>query len=134
MQRRAANPTREEAIAAGVDILSLISYPDPARDPNAFRRMAADAFDRGYNPRGTRRQLLAILADGSRVERLAAIRAPTLLIHGSDDPLVPAANSEDLARAIPHARLVTLPAMAHDFPPSKVPEMVRLVTEHLARG
>jgi pimeloyl-ACP methyl ester carboxylesterase len=134
MARRPANPTREEAIAAGVDILQLISFPDPMRSPQAFRQMAAEAFDRGYNPLGVRRQLLAILADGSRVDRLRAIKAPTLLIHGAEDPLVPAANSEDLARAIPHARLVIVPGMAHDLPPSKTPEMVATIAAHMQEG
>lgn len=134
MQRRPANPTREEAIAAGNDILNLISFPDPAREPDAFRTMAAEAFDRGYNPMGVRRQLLAILGDGSRVERLAAIRAPTLLIHGANDPLVPAANSEDLARAIPGAKLVIVPGMAHDLPPSKTAEMVATIAGHMSQA
>ena len=131
MARRPANPSREEAVAATMDVLELISFPDPTREPGAFRMLAEEAFDRGYNPHGSRRQLLAILADGSRVERLGAIRAPTLLIHGANDPLVPAGNSEDLARAIPHARLGIVPDMAHDFPPSKVPLLVSLITRHL---
>ena len=131
MMRRPASPTREEAVAAGVDILALISFPDPARGPDDLRGMAGRAFDRGYNPMGSRRQLLAILADGSRVDRLRTIRAPTLVIHGAEDPLVPAANSEDIAAAVPGARLVIVPGMGHDFPPSKVPEMVNMIAGHL---
>jgi proline iminopeptidase len=132
MARRPARPTRDEAIAAGVDILTLISHPDPARDPQAFHDMAAQAFDRGYNPMGVRRQLLAIIADGSRVDRLKTIRAPTLVIHGAADPLVPAANSHDIAQLVPGARLVIVPGMAHDLPPSKLPEMVAAITAHMA--
>ena len=134
MMKRPAKPSREEAIAAGVDILTLISHPDPARDAGAFREMAAQAFDRGYNPMGVRRQLLAIVADGSRVERLQTIRAPTLVIHGATDPLVPLPNSEDIARAVPGARLTVIPGMAHDLPPSKVPEMVALIADHCRAG
>ena len=134
MRRRNPNPSRDEAVRDGIATLEAISYADPTRDPNAFRDMAAQAFDRGYNPMGARRQLLAILADGSRVDRLKAIRAPTLVIHGAQDPLVPAANSEDIAAAVPGARLVIVPEMAHDLPPSKVPEMVRVIAGHLGRG
>lgn len=130
--RRPERPTRQEGIAAGVRVLEAISYPDPARDPGAFRDLAARSFDRSYNPMGAKRQLLAILADGSRVDRLKLIRAATLVIHGAADPLVPAPNSEDIAAVVPGAKLVILPAMAHDFPPSQVPELVRLVTRHLA--
>ena len=104
MARRPARPTRAQAIAAGEEGLRAISYPDPAREPDAFRGMAARAFDRSYNPLGARRQLLAILADGSRVERLGRIAAPTLVIHGAADPLVPLANGRDVARHVPGAR------------------------------
>lgn len=134
MMRRPANASREAAIAAGVDILTLISFPDPARKASDFREMAAAAFDRGYNPMGTRRQLLAILADGSRVDRLKTIRAPTLVIHGGADPLVPAANSENIAAVVPGARLAIVPEMAHDFPPSKVAELTGMIAEHCAQG
>ncbi|WP_374942613.1 alpha/beta fold hydrolase [Sphingomonas sp.] len=134
LMRRPAKPTREQAIAAGVDILSLISFPDPARGADAFREMAAAAFDRGYNPMGVRRQLLAILADGSRVERLKTIRAPTLVIHGAADPLVPLANSEDIAAVVPGAKLVIVPEMAHDLPPSKVAEMVTTIAGHMRQA
>jgi proline iminopeptidase len=134
LRRRPSDPTREEAVVDAVATLEAISHADPSRDSLAFRDMAARAFDRGYNPQGAKRQLLAILADGSRVDRLRTIRTPTLVIHGAADPLVPAANSEDIARVVPGARLVIVPGMAHDFPPSKVSEMVRTIVEHLARG
>lgn len=130
MAGRPAKPTREDAIAAGVAVLRAISWPDPAREAGAFRDMAARAFDRGYNPMGSRRQLLAIIADGSRIARLRAIRAPTLVIHGKADPLVPVANGKDLAAAIPGARLVVIDDMAHDLPPLQVAGIVTLVAEH----
>lgn len=133
LARRPANPTREEAIAAGAGMLEMISFPDPARPPGAFADMAARAFDRAYDPVGARRQLLVIIADGSRASRLAAIRAPTLLIHGADDPLVPKAGSEDLARRIPHARLEVVPGMAHDLPPSRLDHVADLIVAH-AKG
>lgn len=132
LARRPAHPTRDEAVAAGADVLRLISFPDPARAPGAFEEMAGRAFDRSYDPAGARRQLLAIIADGSRVRRLASITAPTLLIHGADDPLVPRAGSEDLARRIPRARLEIVPGMAHDLPPSRLPLIARLIAEHAA--
>ena len=130
LARRPANPTRAEAVAAGEAMLRLISYPDPARPDGAFAEMAGRAFDRAYYPAGARRQLDAIIADGSRVARLATIRAPTLLIHGAEDQLVPRAGSEDLARRIPHARLEIVPGMAHDLPPSRLAYLADLITDH----
>jgi pimeloyl-ACP methyl ester carboxylesterase len=133
LARRPANPSRADAIAASVEMLRLISYPDPTRDAKAFEDIATRAFDRAHDPVGARRQLLAIIADGSRATRLAAVRAPTLLIHGADDPLVPLAGSEDLARHIPHARLEIVPGMAHDLPPSRLDRIAAMIVEH-ARG
>lgn len=58
------------------------------------------------------RQLAAILAS-DRLARLGAIAAPTLVVHGTADPLVPPSNGERVAAAIPGARLVALPDCGH---------------------
>ncbi|MBK8373564.1 alpha/beta fold hydrolase [Sphingorhabdus sp.] len=130
MKGRPKNPTREEAIALGVETLKSISFPDSARAPDGFEVAAAAAFDRNYDPDGLRRQFLAIIADGSRVERLKVIRTPTLVIHGKADALVPYPCSEDIARHIPGARLELIDAMAHDLPPSQLGRMVDLIAGH----
>jgi pimeloyl-ACP methyl ester carboxylesterase len=129
--RRDPNPSREQAIAAGAAMLALISFPDPARAPDAFATMAGRAFDRAYNPQGGRRHLLAVIADGSRAARLATIRARTLVIHGAADPLVPLANGEDIARRVPGARLEVIEAMGHDLPPSQLGRIAGLILEHV---
>lgn len=130
LARRPARPTRAQAITASTAMLELISFPDPARPPGAFAEAAGRAFDRGYDPTGARRQLLAIIADGSRVGRLGRIKAATLVVHGHADRLVPSAAGEDVAKRIAGSRLVVVPEMAHDLPPSKVDLMIRLVAEH----
>jgi pimeloyl-ACP methyl ester carboxylesterase len=132
LAKRPSSPTREEAIALSVAGLNAMSYPDPTRAPDAFEDVAGRAYDRGYNPAGMKRQLLAIIADGSRVSRLKTITAPTLVIHGRADPLVPLANSEDIARHIPGARLEVIDQMGHDLPPSQLNRMVDLIADHAA--
>lgn len=131
MVKRPADANRDEAVAFGAELVESFSYPDPARPENAHAEMAAKAFDRGYYPVGTRRQLLAIIADGSRVERLKKITTPTLVVHGGADPLVPKEGSEDIARHIPGARLEIIEQMAHDLPPSQVGRMVDLIAGHV---
>ncbi len=130
MAARPSGANREEAVAFGAELVKSFSYPDPARPENAHAEMAGQAFDRGYYPIGTRRQLLAIIADGSRVERLKAITTPTLVIHGGADPLVPKDGSIDIARHVPDARLEIIDEMAHDLPPSQVDRMVGLIAGH----
>ncbi len=128
--RRSAAPSREEAIEIGRRTLELISYPDPARAPDAFINHSAAAYDRAYDPKGTLRQLIAILADGKRAEKLASIQAPTLVIHGKQDELVPLACGVDTARRIPGAKLEVIDQMAHDLPPSKTRYMADLIISH----
>ena len=130
MVKRSPDASREEAVAFGAELVSAFSFPDPARPENAHAEMTAKAFDRGYYPVGTRRQLLAIIADGSRVERLKTIKVPTLVVHGGADPLVPKEGSEDIARHIPGARLEIIDEMAHDLPPSQVGRILDLIAGH----
>lgn len=130
MKGRPMNPTREEAIAYGAETLHTLCYPDPARAPDAFEQAAAAAFDRAYNPIGIKRQLLAIIADGSRAQRLATIKAPTLVIHGAADRLVPLACSEDIAKRVKGAKLEVIAEMAHDLPPSQTRRVTSLISDH----
>ena len=130
MVKRPPDASRDEAVAFGTELVRSFSYPDPTRPENAHAEMTAKAFDRGYYPVGTRRQLLAIIADGSRVERLKKITTPTLVVHGGADPLVPKEGSEDMGRHVPGARLEIIDEMAHDLPPSQVGRMVDLIAGH----
>ena len=130
MAPRPSNPTREEAVRLGAESIEAISFADMNRPHDAFVDMAARAFDRGYYPIGMKRQMLAIIADGSRVDRLKTIKVPTLVVHGGADPLVPKEGSEDIARLVPGARLEIIDDMAHDLPPSQVGRMVDLIAGH----
>ena len=71
---------------------------------------------RGLNPAGAARQLAAILASGSRRQALRSVSAPTLVIHGDADPLVPLAAGTDTAASIPGAALLVLEGMGHTLP------------------
>src|SRR5690606_23542526 len=92
-------PEREAQIERSVQVSRVIGSPAYPSDEAELRALAALAFDRGVNPPGFARQLVAILASGSRREALAGVRAPTLVIHGSDDPLVPVEAGRDTAAA-----------------------------------
>ena len=75
----------------------------------------------------------AILATPPRHDRLADIKAPTLVIHGVDDTLIPPDGGEDTARSIPGARLELIEGMGHDLPIDRWQQLVELVAEH-AKG
>ncbi len=85
-------------------------------DEAAARERALAELERAYDPAGFARQLAAVVAGGDLRPRLAAIEAPTLVVHGSDDPLIPLAAGRDIAATIPGAELLVLDGMGHDFP------------------
>ncbi len=82
---------------------------------------------RAYYPAGIARQMLAVIASGDRRQQLRTIAAPTLVIHGAADPLVPLAAGRDTAQNIPGAELLVIEGMGHDFPEALMP---RLATGH----
>lgn len=94
---------------------------------------AARAFDRGVNPPGYARQLGGIIASGSRRERLGGLRAPTLVIHGDVDPLVPIECGRDVARAVPGADMLTIEGMGHTLPRWAWPRIVDAIAANAAR-
>ena len=81
-----------------------------------IRNISAESYDRAHYPAGVGRQMLAVMAQENRKEALLSVTAPTLVIHGTADPLVPAAHGRDTADAIPGAQLLLVEGMGHDLP------------------
>lgn len=92
------------------------------------------AVRRSYRPDAFARQLIAIQTAPSRVRKLRGVRAPTLVLHGSDDPLVPMAGGEDTAASIPGARLRVVPGMGHFLPEALVPLLVEEIAGHCLKA
>ena len=92
--------------------------------------MRAD-FERGWYPQGVARQMAAIVADGDRRAMLKGIKAPTLVVHGEADPLVPLPGGRDTAENIAGARLKTIPGMGHDLPLALVDTLADAIAEHV---
>jgi pimeloyl-ACP methyl ester carboxylesterase len=120
----------DAVIAHLVGVFGVIGSPGFVTDPALLRGMCERVARRGYYPAGTARQLLAILAAGDRRPELARIRAPTLVIHGMQDPLLPIAAGRDTARYILGARLLEIEGMGHDLPPALTPQIVDVIAKH----
>jgi pimeloyl-ACP methyl ester carboxylesterase len=86
-------------------------------DPPHLRTMAERCYERGIHPAGSARQLAAIVTARDRTPALRNLKIPTTVIHGDVDPLVTPSGGRATAKAIPGARLVMIPGMAHDIPP-----------------
>jgi pimeloyl-ACP methyl ester carboxylesterase len=121
--------TREESIEMGIaGRRALLGSLDPF-DETYERSKVVRAIDRAYYPVGSARQLVAILASEDRLERLKGVRVPTLVIHGTDDILVPIENGRLVAAAVPGARLLELQGMGHDIPKRVWPEVLDAIVE-----
>lgn len=124
--------SRDEAIERGKQSARIVGSPGyPAGDEVVAARIARD-FDRCFYPIGVARQMLAVMATGDRSEALNTVTAPTLVIHGEDDPLVTLSGGQATAAAIPGARLVTFPGMGHDLPASLRAKFVEVIAGHAA--
>jgi pimeloyl-ACP methyl ester carboxylesterase len=120
----------EAMIAYSVRAARVIGSPAyPAEEERLQRRVRGD-FERGWYPQGVARQMAAIVADGDRRAMLKTITAPTLVIHGEADPLVPLAGGQDTAASIPGARLMTIPGMGHDLPLALVDTLADAIADH----
>lgn len=106
--------TREEAGEAMADTFEIIGSPGLV-NREYMVELGRRGFDRGHNPRGNVRQLLAILSAPDRRKQLRRLRLPTVVIHGSADPLVPVIGGRQTAKAIPGARLEIIEGMGHDL-------------------
>ncbi len=116
--------TPEEYVEANVNAWRIFRGAGFPEDEKRDRARAVRAAARGFNPEGVQRQLLAVYASGSRKKTLPGVTAPTLVIHGADDPLVSLAAGEDTAASIPGARLVVLPRMGHALPVETWPRIL----------
>ena len=110
-----------------------IGSPGYPGDRERRARRLAMEYARSFHPSGSLRQYAAILADGDRRKRLRNVVAPTLVIHGEDDPLVTVEGGHDTAAAIVGARLLTYPGMGHDLPIPLIEPMADAIAE-LAKG
>jgi pimeloyl-ACP methyl ester carboxylesterase len=126
--------TREAYEEHAVRVFSKIGSPGFERDEEDLRRIAGMSFDRGLNPAAGARQLAAIIHAGDRTPLLRTITAPTLVIHGGKDKMVPPSGGRATKKAIPGARLLVIEGMGHDIPRPLWPRMLDAIEQNAARA
>jgi pimeloyl-ACP methyl ester carboxylesterase len=131
---RRAPKGREAFIAHMQHVFAVIGSPGLPRDEQDVRAIATASYDRDHDPEGPGRQLAAIIASGDRTEELGRITAPTLVLHGADDPLVAPSGARATARAIPGAQLVMIDGMGHDLPRAAWPRLIDAIATHAQRA
>jgi pimeloyl-ACP methyl ester carboxylesterase len=125
--------TKEDYIARFQQTWKMLRVSSFPEDEALDRSRAERCFERGLNPAGVGRQLRAILASGSRKERLRSVTTPTLVIHGTIDPLVHPAGGKDTAASIPGAKLLMIEGMGHATPIVMWPRIIDAIATH-AKG
>ena len=133
MMRRAPQE-RDAYIRFFTRVFRIIGSPAYRVDEARTRELAAATYDRCHYPAGTARQLGAIMASGSRTAALRRLEVPTVVIHGESDPLVPLRAGLATARAIPNARLLTIPGMGHNLPEPLWPTFVDAIVKNAERA
>jgi len=121
---------KEIAVRRGMELFRLIAGSRYRPSEAELRAKLEGAVRRSYRPDAFARQFIAIQTAPSRVNLLRRVRAPTLVLHGDDDPLVPMAGGEDTAANIPGARLRIVPGMGHFLPEALVPLLVDEIAGH----
>ncbi|MBG5920110.1 alpha/beta fold hydrolase [Providencia stuartii] len=100
-------------------------------DENYYRDYLLQALKRNYSPEGTKRQIVAVAVTGDLRPYIQHIDTPTLVIHGSIDPLFPLAAGQDIANNIANAKLVIIEGMGHETPPLLNSKIADLIIAHL---
>jgi pimeloyl-ACP methyl ester carboxylesterase len=132
--RRKPASGRSDAVEDSVEMFRLIGSPGYEFDEGKVRDFAERSYDRGYDPAGGERQLAAVMAQRDRTKHLARLAAPTLVMHGLQDPLVAPSGGLALARAIPRARFIGFHGMGHDLPEALWPDFVTEIAAIARRG
>jgi pimeloyl-ACP methyl ester carboxylesterase len=126
--------SRDDLIAASILVQKALASPGFPASEAEMRARAERRTDRApFDLAGLARQSAALITALPRNAFLRNVRCPTLVLHGADDPVIPAAAAKDTAESIPGAELVIVPGMSHDFPPGLVPVYLKHIGDFVAK-
>jgi pimeloyl-ACP methyl ester carboxylesterase len=122
----------EEKLAFEVRNVAIINGPNYLPSEDELRRRVRDLAERSTYPAGMLRQFDAVLGTGSLLRYARGVTAPTVVLHGSNDPMLRVRNGRAVAAAIPGARFVVIDGMGHDLPKPVWRPIVETLTENFA--
>lgn len=123
----------DQYIAHKIKLAQRIASPAFPFDQEAMTALFVEEYHRGYNPDGFKRHLTAIAATGDLRTRIAKITVPTLVIHGTDDVLIPIECGEDTAKSIASAKFLAIEGMGHDIPNALYSQIITAAYQNLTR-
>ena len=133
MMERSKNPnaSHEEILEREIRMVSLIGMDGRIVDTPEFREETIRNLDRAQDGSGYARQLLSILASKDRLKKIQKIKAPTLIIHGKNDPMIHVKNAYKMHKLIPHSKLKIIENMRHLIVPEVLDQFEGMLLEHL---
>ncbi len=132
----APDPTKdlEAYVAHSIASAKVMGSPGYPVSDEILREEAVSTVARSYYPLGFMRQYAAILVSPDRRPKLATVTAPTVVIHGEADPLVPIGGGRDTAASVPGAELIVIPGMGHDVPAALYDRIIDGIVQAAARA
>ena len=131
------NPTAEEVYKRELEWVSLIGTEGREVDTPEFKEQTLANYNRALgkgNGYGYARQLFAILSSKNRIRKVMSIKAPTLIIHGKDDPLIKVKNSYQMHKLIKNSILLVIDNMRHLVEENIIDEFSKELLEHLKKN
>jgi pimeloyl-ACP methyl ester carboxylesterase len=125
---------KEQYVERVEKVFGLIGSPGFDRDDAELRELATLSYERDPTSSGTPRQLAAILEAGNRTGEVSKIKAPTVVIHGTNDKMIAPSGGKATARAISGAKLELIEGMGHDLPRGTWPRIIDAIAENAARA
>jgi pimeloyl-ACP methyl ester carboxylesterase len=127
-----ATPTdRAGAIERAVKVRQALTGGVYPLDEKVIRRQAGRSYERNHTPGAASRHLAAIMASAACLrDGLASVTAPTLVIHGRADPLLPVKHGIRTAETIPRAQLRVIEGLGHEFPEAVWPQVIEAIAAH----
>ncbi|MGB5411835.1 MAG: alpha/beta hydrolase [Woeseiaceae bacterium] len=126
------NFTREQTIEYLIEFFQMNASPAYPVTLEERRERITAWLNRSFDPAGTARQFAAMATTPDRTALLATIEVPVLVIHGEEDPLIPAECGRHTAQCIKNADLHVFPGMGHDLPEQLIPQLTGLIASHCA--
>lgn len=122
---------REAYIESRVNLIRIIAGSGFPMDEQLTREHLERSYDRCYYPPGIARHAVAGVVNSDRTQALRSVTAPTLVIHGSEDPLFPVEQGRATAEAVPGAKLLIIKGMGYWFPREVWPLLVDAIDKHI---
>ena len=137
LMNRTKNPnsTVDERVARSRKIFTEIGYQGIDLNTEEFYNNVSISIERGgKDDTGFGRQLNAILASQNRLDKVKSISAPTLIIHGLEDPLIKVKNAHKANKLIKGSKLIIIDDMRHLIEPPVFNQFKDDLLEHLEKN